>query len=493
LQQWLENHGDRLEVLQLHKCDKAALTALPCCAKLQDLLLHYGSIASRTWGDIAAATKLTSLSLNDVWTASQQADVVAALTALPNLEQLTWQLVRCRFPESCMTCKLFDSSLLQQVTRLTSLDLEFATAAALQHLGCLTKLQHLSISTGDNWAAAGCPGLQELKALTSLVLTSSDLVDLPACISQFTALRQLKVRRATLTALNGLQVLTGLTRLCVWHVTGLSPESPPLKLPGLQHLEVSQDTSATMPMSFLVSCTQLQFLSLHYFHLKGPGSLFASTMLQHLEIVGCSIAAADGAADTVSWQQVFPGPGQLPHLTYLQLWTDDLTGPALQQADMDLLVEDCSNLKVLNLYNLQENFVPALNRLPGLTDLRVDIATDEECSAMAQLTGLRQLVVMVPEDEAIGPGPPQMSAVGLRQLTALTQLTSLGLGTFDHSWQLDTLAQHLMADNLPDCEYAIINKVSGWYCACARACWWGKEGALFAGGGRAGGLGPHLC
>jgi len=66
LQHWLEKHGNMLEVLQLRACYDAALTALPCCAKLQDLLphgthSHSVTIASRTWGDIAAATKLTSL------------------------------------------------------------------------------------------------------------------------------------------------------------------------------------------------------------------------------------------------------------------------------------------------------------------------------------------------------------------------------------------------------------------------------------------------
>jgi len=68
---------------------------------------------------------------------------------------------------------------------------------------------------------------------------------------------------------------------------------------------------------------------------------------------------------------------------------------------------------------------------------------------MVQLTGLRQLLVKVPRE---------MSAAGLRQLAGLQQVTSLGLGYFDSS-QLDTVAQHLMRDHLPDCLYAIINKV----------------------------------
>jgi len=137
------------------------------------------SIASRTWSDIASATKLTSISLSYVQTASQQADVVAALTALHNLEQLTWRRVHCSGKK-----ELSDSLLLQHLTQLTSVELRRVTAAGLQHLGFLTKLQHLSINVAEGWAAAGCPGLQELKALTSLQLNSSDSVDLPPSISQ---------------------------------------------------------------------------------------------------------------------------------------------------------------------------------------------------------------------------------------------------------------------------------------------------------------------
>jgi len=79
-----------VEVLQLHECEGAVLTALPC-AQLQDLLLKGSTsslnINSTVWQNIAAATKLTSVTLEFATTASQQADVVSALTALPDLER----------------------------------------------------------------------------------------------------------------------------------------------------------------------------------------------------------------------------------------------------------------------------------------------------------------------------------------------------------------------------------------------------------------------
>jgi len=81
--------------------------------------------------------------------------------------------------------------------QLTSLDLRFVASAALQHLSSLTKLQHFSVDDAYGWATAGCPGLQELTALTSLEVVSSYQFHLPASASQLTALKQLEVCRAT--------------------------------------------------------------------------------------------------------------------------------------------------------------------------------------------------------------------------------------------------------------------------------------------------------
>jgi len=373
---------------------------------------------------------------------------VSALTALPNLEQLTWSWVDCSEEHW-----LFNSLLLQCTTRLTSLELQCVTAGALQHLGSLSKLQHLNIGYGHDWAAAGCPELQELKALTSLKLAELGLLrsDLPASVSQLGALQQLDVpHTATLTALNQLQVLTRLAQLRVGRMRGTWPQSPPLQLPGLQHMELLDGDQATMPMSFLASCTRLLFLKLNRFQFNGPGSVLASTMLQRLEL-SCDITAADGAADPASWQQVFPGPGRLPHLTYLQLWPKE---PAVQQADIEHLEECCSSLQVLRLGTLQDSCAPALARLTCLTSVYLGRASDQLCSALVQLTGLRQLAVLSAE---------WLSAVGLRQLAALNQLTTLGFGPFGRN-HFDTLTSHLMADDAPDqarlrIRHLMINKV----------------------------------
>jgi len=447
LQQWLQNHGHHLVVLQLHECGGLALTALPC-AQLQDLMLHGDcqdgsniNVSSRVWGDIAAATKLTSLALQALQTASQQADVVSALTALQDLEQLTWHDVQCSGER-----QLCDSLLLQHLTKLTALDIERVSAAAFIHVGSLTKLQYLSVSAAADWAAAGCPGLQELKALTR-IKSGQRVEDIPASVSQLTALQELDVFTATPTALNRLQALTGLTHLHVRWLEGLSLAIPPLQLPGLQHLMLADwSNSGPMPMSFLASCTQLRVMTLWAIDLRGPGSLVASTMLQHLVLGGCGLSAADGVAGgPASWQQVFPGPGRLPHLTSLQL---SCMRPDLQVVDIERVVACCSSLQALHLTTLQDSFVSALVQLSGLTRLKLHEAGDEQCGALAQLTGLQELTM---------DRPRKVSAAGLRQLAVLEQLTSLGFAWWPGKVSL-VLREH-MSDTLSDYPTAIVNQV----------------------------------
>jgi len=370
--------------------------------------------------------------------------VVSALTALPDLEQLTWSSVRCR-----QTWGLSDSMLLQTLTKLTALKLSFVrVTAALEHLGLLTRLQDLSLAVTDEWAAAGCRGLQELKALTRLEVMDG-LYDIPPSVSQLTALQQLDVPGATPTALNSLSALTGLTRFCVGNLdVDMLPAPPPLQLSGLQHLEVD-GLNGTMPMSFLGSCTQLQVLKLCGINLSGPGSLVASSMLQHLGLRRCSVSAADGPADPVSWHQVFPGPGRLPHLTSLRMTNPK---PGMQHADMACVVGCCSSLQVLQLDTIPDNIASTLTCLPGLNSLTLGSASYQQCSSLAQLTRLRELRV----DEA-----SEVLAAGLRQLAALEQLTSLGLNSLGCTSAV--LREH-MSDRLPgplayDYKYAIINKV----------------------------------
>jgi len=386
---------------------------------------------------------------------------VSALTALPDLKRLTWHYIQCGDEQ-----QLSDSLLLQQLTQLTELDVQHVPAAALEHLGSLTKLQNLvvnlNVEAAEDWAAEGWPGLGELKALTTLGLALRGKAN-PTSVCQLTALQQLCVDSTTPTTLNRLQALTALTQLHVGQLRGLSLDTAPLQLPGLQHLVLCNTellSRAPVPVSLLASCTQLQLLEFWGVNLRGPGSLVASTMLQHLEFFDCRLGAADGAAGgPVSWQQVLPGPGRLPHLTSLELL---MLQPDLQQGDMERVVACCSSLRALHLDTMQDSFASALAQLSGLTRLKLEEAGDEQCGALAQLTGLRQLTV----DD-----PWRVSAVGLRQLAALEQLTSLGFVDMYMSavswprscstWlsKVSPVLQEQMSDRLSDYEHAIVNQV----------------------------------
>jgi len=113
------------------------LTALPC-VQLQHQLADL--IDKRVWNDIRAATQLTPLSLLSVLTASQQADVASAVTALPDLQEQQRRSVNCGG-----RWQLSDGSLLWQLTKVILLDLQHVTATALEHLCSLDRLQHLAI------------------------------------------------------------------------------------------------------------------------------------------------------------------------------------------------------------------------------------------------------------------------------------------------------------------------------------------------------------
>jgi len=399
------------------------------------------------------ATKLTSFSLQMVRTESQQADVVSVLTALPDLEQLAWWSVECGRQRG-----LTDSMMLPKLTKLTALRLDTDGAAeALEHLGLLTGLQDLSLAVLEDWAAAGCFGLQELKALTRLELVGH-FVDVTPTISQLTALtalQELDVPCATPTALNKLSALTGLTRLYVVFLEDLWPNSPPLELSGLLQLVVCQG-NGIMPMWLLECCKQLQVLELCEVKFSPDSLADSCSTLQHMELLYCRLCASGEEDDPFTWQEVFSGPGQLPHLTSLQL--ADLK-PDLQLADMECVVACCSTLQVLQLGIVPDNIASALGRLSGLTTLALDQSSDQQCGSPGQLTWLRELKV----DDA-----SEVFAAGLQQLAALEQLTSLGLNCLGCS---SAVLRERMSDRLPGprrYEYLIINKVCG--------CVWGKGG-----------------
>jgi len=491
LQQWLERHGGELEVLQLQECRfKGTFSALPC-PQLRQLQLSQQPelpgkplrVQGRVWSDLAAATKLTSVALDNMHTASQ-GEVVSALTALSDLKQLSWQscLCRCQTNEAGAKRlrKLSDSDLVQQLTQLTSLELHDVTNEVLLHLGCLTKLQHLSLSAPPEWVQDKCPGLQHLIALTRLELGGEFRYDVPDSVSCLAALQQLDVGVATTAALNRLQVLSSLTQLEVKDI--LFPDSAPLQLPALQHLELSAGDSPPMAhydsdaepdddaepgrplhMSRLTPCTQLRVLRLRGLRLLGPVSLVGScAVLQRLELKDsyppCQRSSAqlsdEGSAqpsDEGWWCPFFPASAQLPQLTSLRMAYD--TDNVLDAADVESVVACCTGLQALEIG--QTTGAHVLGRLPNLTSLHVkfdegDDPDGRQCSTLAQLTGLRELGIQCAQG---------VGSCGLRHLAALEQLTSLGFNNLNDWGRAHTALQSQLSDKLRGFEHALCNKV----------------------------------
>jgi len=269
LQRWLKKNGSQVEILHLHV--SGSMAGLPC-AQLQELLLQSPAepfhcsrltLDSGAWRDIAAATKLTSVSLMWLFTESEQADVVSALTALPDLQQLTWGHVVCE-----CNGELSDARLLQQLTKLTKLDLQSVAAGALQHLGSLTKLQHLSVQYCYHQPHVKYPGLKQLQGLTGLVLHFGD-GSFPDNLDSVTALQQLELAGATTSELNGLSGLTAVTKL---DVAQLSSSPVPLQLPALQYLHITNrndGNAQVMQTSYLARCTRLKQLLLRGYVAQG--------------------------------------------------------------------------------------------------------------------------------------------------------------------------------------------------------------------------------
>jgi len=452
LQEWLEKYGSQVKTLRLHVSCQADMPRLPC-TQLRDLRLCGSdqlTLEGRLWNDIAAATKLTSVSLQHVFTNSQQADVVSALTALPDLQQLTWREVQCGQGQKL----LLDSRLLQQLTKVTRLKLDTVLVEALQHLGSMSKLQRLCLMDADVWDAAEIPGLQQLMALTSLKMRLH-LEGLPSVVSNLTALQQLQLWAATPTELNCLKALTALTKL---RVGSLNHDHTPLQLPALHSLDLEfcsfSGAVIDLHVSQLSSCTELRQLSLQQFRLVGPDSLAASSMLQKLHLQDCSLSSSEGPACVNPWQLVFPGPARLPHLTLLLLVS---VSPAPQQADLERLVACCSGLRQLELAAAQSSWSLAstsafecLSHLTRLSELELGTIIDQQCSSLAKLTGLRSLVVSRPDE---------MSPLGLRHLACLQQLTYvLFSGAFD-SHKVSTRLQLQLTDGFARTSCTLMNRV----------------------------------
>jgi len=146
--------------------------------------------------------------------------------------------------------------------------------------------------------------------------------------------------------------------------------------------------------------------------------------------------------------------------------------PPPQQADLERLVACCSGLQRLkvcaNFSSWSLTSATAFECLPQLRNLvflHLSKVTDQQCSSLAQLTGLQELEVTYPED---------LSPVGLRHLACLQQLTNLGFGGAWDLHRVSAVLQAQLSDRFQGSGRALVNKVrAAGSCKAVLALWHG--------------------
>lgn len=404
LQLWLERNGRPLQKLHVHAAD-AHLTALPC-PHLKDLLLP---TAPDTTGLAAATAALQQLSMQ-----------ATAASPDPELHPAPAQ-----------------GNILQRLVQLERLELPGGlTDAALQHVSKLTKLHHLQLGHLRHAKPAAVIGLQQLRSLTFLQLDELRCNLSTSTVPPFSQLGKLQhlglswcvasrsMQPALLEGMTGLQVLS-LQRVTLRDAAGAAGGADLLALlPQLQDLSALQLNN----VGGMSDCHAVAFMS-----------LTCSTALQRLCLTRLK---HDGRGGGI-WQHVFRGSG-CGSLTELQLGSV----PRLATGDVSAMVTCCPALQRLNITNAVEASAQLypLRQLPGLTELTMHmydtVATPSLAGLPARelwhLTGLRSL------DTSCLTSPSSSSHFGIRQLTALQQLTSLHLTVAGGWLQFD---DYLTGDN----------------------------------------------
>jgi hypothetical protein len=297
---WLEQHGvEQVTSLQFY-AGWQDVSEIPC-SKLRDLEISEGVLqlhpADPDYPNmVQTTTGLTRLVLSNSAMACSDS-TLSTLSALTDLQHL--ELAELALPgvnplgkdaSSQDTWAPITGSLFSQLLKLTHLELDSGTGGAspqtFQHLGCLTDLQHLGLTSvwedyvaGEGWVptADGMEGLSQLTQLTSLDVRNS--------VATFTA-----------HSTPRLTPLTNLRQLCLHNVDAIHP-------------------------SVLAGMTQLQRFKLSDTDVLG-GSAGAAALLAALQGMQ-QLTALDLGHNTLAHVATVPPPAAAQdahtHRTQLQL------------------------------------------------------------------------------------------------------------------------------------------------------------------------------
>ena len=432
---WLHT-PHQLTGLELHGGHGIPIAALPC-PQLQYLALDSFKVQLTPRGTfpglLHAATALTYLALLRVTVlgGSQQ---LTALSVLTDLQQL----VLSELQEPSLQYAALPSSLLPHLLQITHLQIVCGLSdAALAHLGALTSLQHLQLERlGADTTPAALEPLSCLQHLTGLWLEGAHFTfeaysNSPSSSASNSSSSSSRRPPASLTALRSLQL-----HAC----NGIEPEvlGPLTALESLQLKLTPVEGAAEGAASFLSLLSRLQHLTELELHAALPhavtspcsaySALTASSKLQSLRLSALCMPAA-------AWQWVFPVGGlrgqQLAHLTHVRL---SYCEPPLSADGLKGLAR-CAGVRSLALHAPLQHLhavdaSTALQQLSSLTELSISHVGDEWTShVLAALTGLSALMIVQPSS---------VTDVGVLQLTALQQLSSLWVASEGLSKELCT-------------------------------------------------------
>lgn len=411
---WLQEHGSHLISIRLHVHGAGfRIISLLHCTQLQHISLsgprvQLGAGAAQQ-GDLLACPQLTALSLQSCILGAGAREL-ASLSILTSLRGLQLQHV-----ESADDA-VFPAALLSQLVGLTKLQLAgiiLQSSDVLQHLSCVTDVQHLWLEFTPpmrltaQQALSGATALQSLSKLTSITLIAPraecTMQNMPG-LSKLTRLDDLRMSCSILQP----SILEGCRNLKALRINASWADSTAVlaAVGGMQRL--TDLTLTGNPVWFCPSAAAYTALT-------------ASSGLRKLCLVQAELPVG-------AWQHMFAG-SRAPKLEYFRHDLAWQMPQGVSAADIHSLhgaadaqhLACCTALQELSI-TLQPGAVPVpLQQLQALTSLTIGGVEDAAAGCIAQLTCLVQLYIGNGSDRWLA----ELTPAGLLQLTTLRALTHL--------------------------------------------------------------------
>ncbi|PKI60658.1 hypothetical protein CRG98_018949 [Punica granatum] len=268
---------------------------------------------------------------------------------------------------------------LHELQALVILKLSHCRVEHLEGLKELTSLRSLTISHCDRLSKL--PDLSNLEALVELHLDNSAISQISG-LSNLQALEILKVSHCRVKHLEGLEELTSLRSLIVFHCDRLS------KLPDLSKLKVS-DCRALEQLEGLLELTSIRSLTVfHFDRLSKLPDLSKLEPLVELHVDYSVISNIAGLFNLKALEILKVSHCRVEHLEGLEELTS-LRSLTVSHCDGLSKLPDLSKLNDLRDLNLDNSVI---SQISGLSNLQaLEILKVSGCRALEHLEGLQEL------------------------------------------------------------------------------------------------------